>query len=188
MDIASGEITASLKGHRKPIINLQFSPSKDFAVSCSSDMMILWDSKTWQLKEKLLPGPGILSCSFTPNGDHVIVAFANNSVRVYDITHMNEIARFDMSVTVLGIGRPERLTSLAISNDGAYALIGTASPVLYLWEIESAVAVRTINLKPEWGDVFGLSFVDNTVAAILCENGTLLLVSNCTHLYIYTSR
>ncbi len=175
--IEGGLQRASLKGHKFPILKIQYSPTSHFAFTCSSDVIYVWDTKTWERFEKLFPGtiyktlslvcaniflnknitlilhtgPGINTCSYSHDGKKIIVVFRDNIVRLYDTEVWTEVGRINMSEAVLNIKKPAGISSLALSKDGNYVVFSTASSILYLWDIQTSTAIRTVTLKPEWG-------------------------------------
>jgi WD40 repeat protein len=93
----------------------------------------LWDVKTGQPVSRLPAGlPACNAAVFTPDGARILAGFADNSVRLIDITKGVELARAKEHTAPV--------TSVAISPDGHFAATGGEDKKACVWFIPPASA------------------------------------------------
>jgi len=89
-DFASGTLVALLKGHRKSVVSLAFSPNGRWLVSGAADSnAILWDVKTQTLHQRLSVHPDdinvIYAVAFTPDSQRVVTGGLNHSLNLWRV-------------------------------------------------------------------------------------------------------
>ena len=85
-DQHSGDVVATLKAHKSRVTRVEVSPAGDYLVSTSNDGAFLWDLTSPDYAKTALSGAtkGTVQARFAgPTGDRVVVAFHDQSLRVY---------------------------------------------------------------------------------------------------------
>jgi len=170
-DIATGKEIRAFTGLAKDslILSTAFSPDGLYALSGSSDMTLkLWDVATGREIRTFTGHTGMVSSvAFSPDGRYALSGSWDNTVMLWNISTGREIRTFigrtgktrtktvtkdgdPIPATMLMIGEklmfninaPGRVSSVAFSPDGRYALSGSWDSTLTLWDISTGNVIR----------------------------------------------
>lgn len=84
--VATGQLTASLRGHRDAVGKLQFAPdSRTLATASNDGTLRLWRTTTWQLEAELLGhDDDVVDLAFSPDGRRLFSTSLDKTFRVWD--------------------------------------------------------------------------------------------------------
>jgi eukaryotic-like serine/threonine-protein kinase len=125
----SGDRLATLHDHCKVVV---------WERTRSPDGKLRYQEKAWQGKEKWPfdpEGERILALALSPDGRYLAVAGYDPRLSVWDLEHHRKVPGF----VDRGLG-PNRVWTLAFSNDGAYLAAGSTQPTV--WEVKTGRLVR----------------------------------------------
>ncbi len=172
-DIATGKEIRAFTGLAKDalIISAAFSPDGLYVLSGSSDMTLkLWDVATGREIRTFTGHTGMVSSvAFSPDGRYALSGSWDNTVMLWNISTGKEIRTFTgrtgrtrtktvtkdgdiIPATLLMIGEklmfnisaPGRVSSVAFSPDGRYALSGSWDSTLTLWDISTGNVISEL--------------------------------------------
>jgi WD40 repeat protein len=126
IDLPTGQIQRTLKGHTQAISALAFSSDGRWLASGSDDSNIrLWDTKTWQAKVIKGPTKGrISSLSFTPDSRYL--ASAGGAIaRLWTLNPITQELQFK--------GHEKFIQALLWSPDGKTLATGSVDSTVRLW-------------------------------------------------------
>ena len=120
-DAKTGELLATLGGHRGEVYNILFSDDGRVLVSTSADRTVkVWDIESRQLLYTLRGHTnGVLVARFTPDQKGLVTASSDDTLRIWDIETGREMLAFPM--------HSKKVESLVFSNDGQ-TLAAVCSP------------------------------------------------------------
>jgi WD40 repeat protein len=143
LDITSGKILRTLRGHSKSILCLTFSPDgKTIAATDYNDDLKLWDVETGKDLDRFKtkpkgPGKGA-HLAFSPDGSTLAVAPEDGSVHLLNVSKGEEIRRFVATDT-----KSNLIKGLAYSPDGKFLAVGQGRENLVtVWDVSAG--------KPLW--------------------------------------
>ncbi|MBA3954833.1 hypothetical protein H0X48_05945 [Candidatus Dependentiae bacterium] len=121
-----------LKGHTREISSVAFSPNGNYALTASKDTNVrLWNLKTLESKELIgHQQPAVRLVTFRHDGNYALTAshYDNNTVRLWNLKTL-ESKKLNHPTA--------RLTSVACSPDGNYALMGSINCCAYLVDLKT---------------------------------------------------
>ncbi|KAF2878140.1 WD40-repeat-containing domain protein [Massariosphaeria phaeospora] len=161
--------TMILRGHKKAIASVKFSPDGRWIASCSADCTIkLWDASTGTL-EHTLEGhlAGISTIAWSPDSKILASGSDDKSIRLWHVaTGMAHPTSF--------IGHHNYVYSVAFSPKGNMLVSGSYDEALYLWDVRAARVMRSL---PAHSDpVGGVDFVRDGTLIVSCANDGLIRV------------
>lgn len=145
-NIATGRMETVLKGLDFPVYDLDFSPDGNFLAAGGQEGFV----HVWQRNETEAGGwrsHGTLDAdawrieklAFSQNGEHLVVATADNGLRIFDMASGETI------------GAPEteflndtRLSALAMSPDGVNFATGSADGAVHIWRAMDGALIATL--------------------------------------------
>ncbi len=174
--------TLELKGHKKPVFSVAFSPNGKTLASGSLDKTIrLWDvhsGKTF----KVIGGPKvieseILSVAFSPKDKILASGDSNCTIQMWDTISYNEIWTFK--------GHKDWVSSVAFSPDGKLLASASYDRTVRLWDTTSQVEVlvllghenkvHSVSFSP-FGKILATGSLDKTIRLWDTETGSQIAV------------
>ena len=73
--------------------------------------------------------------SFSPDGDKIALGGIDSQVRIWQISNGDPSMNDKEPISILQTKRKEYLTSLAFSHNGEWLAVGTASGIVYIWNL-----------------------------------------------------
>ncbi|KAI4164920.1 MAG: hypothetical protein LQ342_001553 [Letrouitia transgressa] len=147
-----------LKGHRRGVAAVKFSPDGRLIASCSADATIrIWDVSTG-IPLHSLEGhlAGISSIAWSPDGKTLASGSDDKSIRLWNVST-------GKAYPVPLLGHHNYIYSLAFSPKGNMLVSGSYDEAVFLWDVRAARVMRSL---PAHSDpVGGVDF---------CRDGTLI--------------
>jgi WD40 repeat protein len=106
-----------------------FSPNGEILASQSSSAVLIWDTNTGLLVQRLEGHTGLINCVvFSPDGIHLVSCSDDKTVRVWDVKS---------GALVAGPyeGHTDSVNSVAFSPDGEQIVSGSGDTSIRVWEV-----------------------------------------------------
>jgi COMPASS component SWD3 len=161
--------TLILRGHKKPISIVRFSPDGRWIASGSSDCTIkLWNASTGAL-EHTLEGhlAGISALTWSPDSRILASGSDDKSIRLWD-THKG------LAHPTPLLGHHNYVYSLCFSPKGNMLVSGSYDEAVFLWDVRAARVMRSL---PAHSDpVSSVDFVRDGTLIVSCSHDGLIRV------------
>ncbi|EOA85076.1 WD domain protein [Exserohilum turcicum] len=161
--------TLVLRGHKKGVTCVKFSPDGRWLASASADCTIkIWDARTGEL-EHTLEGhlAGISTICWSLDSKILASGSDDKSIRLWDTaTGLAHPTPF--------IGHHNYIYSIAFSPKGNMLVSGSYDEAVYLWDVRAARVMRSL---PAHSDpVGGVDFVRDGTLIVSCSHDGLIRV------------
>lgn len=161
--------TLILRGHKKPISLVRFSPDGRYIASASSDCTIkLWNAHTGALEHTLEAHlAGISALTWSPDSKILASGSDDKSIRLWDpqtgLAHPTPL-----------LGHHNYVYSLCFSPKGNMLVSGSYDEAVFLWDVRAARVMRSL---PAHSDpVSSVDFVRDGTLIVSCSHDGLIRV------------
>lgn len=157
----------TLKGHKRGVAGVKFSPDGKWIASCSADCTLkIWSAATGALQHTLEGHlAGISTLAWSPDSRVLASGSDDKLIRLWDATT-------GKALPVPLAGHHNYVYSLAFSPKGNILVSGSYDEAVFLWDVRTARVMRSL---PAHSDpVSGVDFVrDGTLAASCSSDGLI---------------
>jgi COMPASS component SWD3 len=157
----------TLKGHKRGVAGVKFSPDGKWLASCSADCTLkIWSAATGALQHTLEGHlAGISTLAWSPDSRVLASGSDDKLIRLWDVTA-------GKALPVPLAGHHNYVYSLAFSPKGNVLVSGSYDEAVFLWDVRTARVMRSL---PAHSDpVSGVDFVrDGTLAASCSSDGLI---------------
>jgi WD40 repeat protein len=131
---------ATLRGGRKPFLQIAFSHHGRTLLSSSADEVVLWDTSTHERTSSFhLRSDAELSGSMAFSPDRRTIAVGGNQRALWDIAKGNRVGTLDDK---------HRLEQLAFSPDGRTLATAADDGTVILWDVARQTKTASLELEP----------------------------------------
>jgi WD40 repeat protein len=175
LDLQTGQLSDSLKGHSDAIFDVAMMSNGRYAVTASQDKTVrLWELDRGHVIRRFAP-PGALAfeVDLSPDGRTALSASTNGTVTLWDVDTGEMIRQFTDD---------QPATAVTYSPNGKTALIGTGYRFgeiiepghVILWDLETGEEIRRFVGQPYM--VFDVEFSPDGKRAVSSGNGPMAIL------------
>ncbi len=141
-DVRGRKILYKLKGHRKEITALVFSPDGNIIASGSKDRMIrLWETNTGEQIQTISSGLNT-ALVFSPDGKRIANVENKNHIHIRDVFSGRKVVALK--------GKIGECYALAYSQDGKFLASGSHDGTVMLWDVKTGRELRKFIGHDNW--------------------------------------
>jgi WD40 repeat protein/tRNA A-37 threonylcarbamoyl transferase component Bud32 len=156
-DVASGEVSQTLRGHKAPIAAVAFAKEKTLASASADGVIRLWDASTGKSRKTIeAHRNGVLSLSFAPDGETLVSGGQDHLVKLWH----GRTGELRLVLT----GHAQGVTGVAFTADGKMLASSSADGTVKLWRISGGEGINTLKVPGEGVQSLGFSPDGKTLA------------------------
>ncbi|KAL8650366.1 MAG: hypothetical protein Q9226_005177 [Calogaya cf. arnoldii] len=158
-----------LKGHRKGVAAVRFSPQGDKIASCSADATIrIWETSTGNLLHTLEGHlAGVSTIAWSPDNRVLASGSDDKSIRLWDTVAGKQYPR-------QLLGHNNYIYSITFSPKGNMLVSGSYDEAVFLWDVRTARMMRSL---PAHSDpVGGVDFIRDGTLIVSCAGDGLIRI------------
>lgn len=141
-DVQGRKVLYKLKGHRKEITALVFSPDGNIIASGSKDRMIrLWETNTGEQIQAISSGLNT-ALVFSPDGKRIANVQNKNLIHIWDVFSGRKVVALK--------GKIGDCYALAYSPDGKFLASGSHDGTVMLWDVKTGRELRKFIGHDNW--------------------------------------
>lgn len=175
--LKEGKEIGRLAGHNQPISTMALSPDGRQSLSASGSLheteIIHWEIDAGRIIRRWHGHDHtVLGLAFLPDGKRAVSGSFDNTIRLWDLEHGQEIRRFDgfTKSSIQKSGFPSQVWCLALSRDRKQLLAGVRDTTIRLFDVESGKEVKCLQGHTKY--VNSVGFVSDAKEA-LSGNGDI---------------
>jgi WD40 repeat protein/type II secretory pathway predicted ATPase ExeA len=180
-DLATGEQTMHLTGHRSAVCNIAFVPGSGDLVTAGQDgTVLLWGGASGALESQLVEESGPV-CGLDVNGDGTLVVTAGESgtARVLEIPSGRQVATVSGHASGMGWAN--------LDTAGRYLLTFGGDGLASLWDVGAAGARETLSVATDGPGSVALFSPDGGRLLTATETGTVALWDAATGSHLWSA-
>jgi pre-rRNA-processing protein IPI3 len=108
--------------------------TSSFSINNLSESIHIWDLKSGKTYNSLKNNNCEINCLGFIGNDYILSYQKNSTILHYWIWKKNQL--------YLKSSLPEKISSLKVSNDGIYCIVGGLSGTAYIWEISTGILIQ----------------------------------------------
>lgn len=158
-----------LRGHRRGVAAVRFSPDGRSIASCSADATIrIWDTATGKQLQTLEGHlAGISTIAWSPDSKTLASGSDDKAIRLWDVSA-------GKSYPKPLLGHSNYIYSLAFSPKGNMLVSGSYDEAVFLWDVRTARIMRSL---PAHSDpVGGVDFIHDGTLIVSCAGDGLIRI------------
>ncbi|MDX2042062.1 MAG: protein kinase [Acidobacteriota bacterium] len=150
LDSISGQLRASIIGHKDRLRSVTYSPDGKLLATAGGDQLIkIWNAETGQELGTLAGHQGeIWKLAFSPDGRTLASGSRDRTIRFWDVATGRELSRLD--------AHSDSVYSVAFSPDGRRLASASTDRTIKLWDV--ATRQELLTLRGHQGEVYSVAF------------------------------
>lgn len=158
-DLADGKWVGRLKGHRRAVVTLTFSPRGTLLASGSDDRTVrLWEVTRPKSEPRICQGHRMDGCShhyavnavaFSPDGRKLVSGSDDHTAQIWNVENAKPLLGNEATGGPLELRHQDSVLAVAFSPDGKRVMTGSVDSTAQLWDVETGQPVDPPLEHPE---------------------------------------